>query len=183
MSDIGWIVTGSPAKRPSLFCRSAHSSPEHKHKPPALPVNKTKDSKGSFDRDDIDVTTSENYLQISKTKELPQDQVSAFTWNVFISYSDCLLILHMQLIPWFRSFLRGNTCSARQEIPHLVWKVKVHFCVHKTSLLVCNLSHSNPVHTFHPNHLPLFTWVFQVVKNDKIWSIFFLGGGLGQILR
>jgi hypothetical protein len=77
--NVGRIVTGSPAKRPSLFCRSTHSSPEHKHKPAALPVNKAKDSKGSFDRDDVDVTTSENYLQISKTKELPYDQVSEFT--------------------------------------------------------------------------------------------------------
>ncbi|PNF14527.1 hypothetical protein B7P43_G15458 [Cryptotermes secundus] len=75
-------LPGSPAKRPSLFCRSAHSSPEHKHKPPALPVNKTKDSKGSFDRDDIDVTTSENYLQISKTKELPHDQIVLFDESV-----------------------------------------------------------------------------------------------------
>jgi hypothetical protein len=72
---IGFIVTGSPAKRPSLFCRSSHSSPEHKYKPPTPSINKTKDSRGSIDRDDGDVTTSENYLQISKTREVPHDQV------------------------------------------------------------------------------------------------------------
>jgi hypothetical protein len=66
---------GSPAKRPSLFCRSSHSSPEHRQKAPALSVNKTKDLKSSLDRDDVDMATSDSYLQISKTKELPHDQV------------------------------------------------------------------------------------------------------------
>jgi hypothetical protein len=52
------------------------------------------------------VTTSENYLQISKTKELPYDQVSEFTWNVINSYSDFLQLLHMQVTPWLCSFMR-----------------------------------------------------------------------------
>jgi len=41
----------------------------------ALSVNKTKDLKSSLDRDDGDMATSDSYLQISKTKELPHDQV------------------------------------------------------------------------------------------------------------
>ncbi|XP_021925331.1 PDZ domain-containing protein 8 isoform X2 [Zootermopsis nevadensis] len=66
-------MPGSPAKRPSLFCRS---SPEHK--PPTLSSNKMKDSRSSIDRDDGDVATSNDYLQISKTKEVPHDQIVLF---------------------------------------------------------------------------------------------------------
>ena len=75
MSLLSLNVLGSPAKRPSLFCRSSHSSPEHRQKAPALSVNKTKDLKSSLDRDDVDMATSDGYLQISKTKEFPHDQV------------------------------------------------------------------------------------------------------------
>ena len=68
-------IVGSPAKRPNLFCRSSHSSPEHRQKVPALSVNKTKDFRSSLDRDDADTVTPDSYLQLSKTKELPHDQV------------------------------------------------------------------------------------------------------------
>ncbi|XP_069677414.1 PDZ domain-containing protein 8 isoform X2 [Periplaneta americana] len=71
-------MPGSPAKRPSLFSRSSHSSPEHKQKTPTLSINKNKDSRGSMDRDDADMTTSENYLQINKTREMPHDQIIVF---------------------------------------------------------------------------------------------------------
>jgi hypothetical protein len=91
------FVTGSPAKRPSLFCRSSHSSPEHKHKAPTLSINKTKDSRGSLDRDDGDTTTSDNYLQISKTRELPHDQVSVkVTQNDVNPYSPSLQRLYIK---------------------------------------------------------------------------------------
>jgi len=40
--------------------------------------------------------------------------------------------------------------SASQEIPRILWNLKVHYRVHKSSSLDPMMSHLNPVHTIPP---------------------------------
>jgi hypothetical protein len=45
-------------------------------------------------------------------------------------------------------YWEANSHSASQEIHHLLWKLKFHYCVHKSPPLSPTLCHMNPVH--HP---------------------------------
>jgi len=44
----------------------------------------------------------------------------------------------------------ANSHSANQEIPHILWNLKVNYCVHKSLTLVSILSQINTVHNFPP---------------------------------
>jgi len=48
-----------------------------------------------------------------------------------------------------------NTISASQEIPHLLFNPKVHYCVHNSPTLVTVVSQTNPAHTFPPYFLKI----------------------------
>jgi len=49
----------------------------------------------------------------------------------------------------------ANSHSTSQEIHHLLWNAKVHYCAQSNPPLVPNLSQINPIHTFPPHFLEI----------------------------
>jgi hypothetical protein len=57
---------------------------------------------------------------------------------------------------------------ANQEIPHLLWKPKVHYCVRKRSLLDSTLNQMHEVHTFIRYY---FTTRFNIILTSTFKSL------------
>jgi len=67
--------------------------------------------------------------------------------NLFNGFIHTRLSLSMEQCP----FCETNRSSASQEIPLILWKPQVHYCIHKPSPTGLILSQINPVHIF-PKH-------------------------------
>jgi hypothetical protein len=73
--------------------------------------------------------------------------------NVFMAWC---LVKHrdnftlLQLTPWGNHSWAANSHSASQENLQLLQNPKVHYCVHKSLLLVPILSEMHPIHTMPP---------------------------------
>ena len=57
----------------------------------------------------------------------------------------------------------ANRFAASQEIPHILWNPKIHYCIHKCPPLVPNMSHFDPVHTPHPT-----SWRFILILSSHL---------------
>jgi len=79
--------------------------------------------------------------------------------------------LHGQILSW-----ESNWFSASQEFPHILWNLKVPYCIHKCPSPIPILSHLVPVHTstsyFLKTHLnvilPSTPWSFpQTISSNS----------------
>jgi hypothetical protein len=67
------------------------------------------------------------------------------SWLDFCSVTYlCLLTHSMEQYPPWESDSRSSS-----QIPCLLWNPRVHYCIHKSPLLVLDLSQMNSVHTHH----------------------------------
>ena len=75
-----------------------------------------------------------------------------------------------ELTTWSRAFLRSQQIL-NQEIPRILWNMKVHYRIHNSSLPVYILSQNNPVHAspFHFLNI-LFNIVLPSTSLSSKWS-------------
>ena len=97
-------------------------------------------------------------------------QVTSYTYllNYLLSYLLTYLLLHGA------ESLRTQQVFGSEEIPHILWKPKVHYRSHKCPPPVPILSHLYPVHTptslFLKIHLNI---VLHSTPRSPKWSLFF----------
>jgi len=75
-----------------------------------------------------------------------------------------------------KSTLNPVSYSASQ-IPHILWNLKVHYCVYRSLPLISALNHINPVHT-HPMALdvfyytPVYAFIFKLVPLLQVYTTY-----------
>jgi len=73
-------------------------------------------------------------------------------------FSMSLCNWHTKSMQW-SLYWEASSCSAGQEIPHIIWNQKVYDCIHKSSPPVPILSQMNPDHDPHP-----VSWRFILIQ-------------------
>jgi hypothetical protein len=92
-------------------------------------------------------------------------------WHV----SSCLLDVLISSMELSFSWEAAN-CSAAQELPNILWKLKIHYPSHKSLLLVPILRHMNPVYTtrlyFSNIHFNIVLHICLALANGLFNSVF-----------
>jgi hypothetical protein len=114
----------------------------------------------------IHVVSRDLYSEIV-SKELQQDMegfncIGIITWRLKFKRIT-------NLIPWITSSWKVNGPSASQEIPRLLWTLKLHCLFHKIPSLVYILSWLNPIHIF---ILILFSYLHIGPKVVSLFQVF-----------
>jgi hypothetical protein len=74
--------------------------------------------------------------------------------------------LNNELTPWSRVLKKIVVFSATQEIPHILWNLKVHYRIYKSPPPVPVLSQINPIHTLQNHALKIhFNIVFPTTPS------------------
>jgi len=75
--------------------------------------------------------------------------------------------------PWLTNYLHGaSNHSSSQEISCLLWKLNIHYCVHKGLPLVPILSQMHPIHTLPPYFSKIQSnIIFPSTPTSYKWSL------------
>jgi hypothetical protein len=110
----------------------------------------------------------ENYLEKSPSQchVVHRDSPGNESW-----VSTVIFQVMNPLIPWCRASWNDDSYVAIQEIPSLLWNLKVHFRVHNSQSLVPLLSQTHPIHTFPPYFRKIHSDVILSTPRSSEWSL------------
>jgi hypothetical protein len=112
-------------------------------------------------------------MWILGTKELPDCGVRECFLLKYFCINHLTNYLTNKLITWSRVLLEDLILhSAGQEIPHPLWKPKVHYRVHMSPPQIPIMCHMNPIHTPKPNFRRIhFNIIRPSTPRSSEWSL------------
>jgi hypothetical protein len=103
--------------------------------------------------------------KVKKWFNFSQSSLKVASW--IVSYNSQYADSMEQSLPW-----EANSHSAGQDVPHLLWKLEVHYHVQKGLLLIPILRQMNPVHTVPPYLCKIqCNIIFPSMPRSSKWSL------------
>jgi hypothetical protein len=110
----------------------------------------------------IDFCTKIDHYQVKHVIKDTHWVNQAFLGNIW-NNQNCHIPYFMEQSPW-----EANQFAASQEIPHILWDLKVHYCIHKCPLPFSIFSHTSTSH-FLKIHLNI---ILPSMPGSPQWSLF-----------